>query len=324
MSGPLHIRVAGPAGEIAVADHGGTGPDVVLCHGANRTLLDWESMLPHLAGMRVASYDLRGHGLSDPPADGDYGWAAHLADLDAVVGELALDNPGVVGHSLGGMIALNHGLRRPGCPGVVDLDGLGGGSPKLHPGLDPETVADLRARQLAAHTAALAPDVLDAAQAEAAVEQARARAAAHELDPDLEEARTRRSLQPLEDGRLRRKPAASAQQALMAPLDDWNACTAAREADCPVLLVEGGRQPDLRMLPADLRELNEALLAGLRGGLEELRRDARPGLRTARVPEAGHMLHLQEPEQVGALVREFLAEQFRVRGAGAAAGGHSG
>lgn len=122
-----HLRVTGPPGDLAVADHGGDGPDVVLCHGANRTLLDWERLRPHLTGMRLVSYDLRGHGRSDPPADEDYGWAAHLADLDAVTEALALENPRVIGHSLGGMIALCHGQRRPDCPGVVDLDGLGGG-----------------------------------------------------------------------------------------------------------------------------------------------------------------------------------------------------
>ena len=131
-----HRRVTGPAGDIAVADHGGDGPDVVLCHGANRTLLDWEPLLPHLKGMRLVSYDLRGHGRSDLPADDDYSWSAHLADLDEVTDALALEDPRVIGHSLGGMIALCHGVRRPDCPGVVDLDGFGGGRPELYPGLD--------------------------------------------------------------------------------------------------------------------------------------------------------------------------------------------
>ena len=301
-----HLRVSGPAGDLAVADHGGDGPDVVLCHGANRTLLDWERLRPHLTGMRLVSYDLRGHGRSDPPADEDYGWAAHLADLDAVTEALALDNPRVIGHSLGGMIALCHGQRRPDCPGVVDLDGLGGGRPELYPGLDAEAVAERRAQQLAAHSAALAPDVLDAGQAELAVERARQAAAVYGLDTALEEAGARRSLQPLEDGRYRRKPAASAQAALMEPLEGWDTFTAVREAACPTLLVQGGRAPLLDRLPAPFRELNEALVAGVRNGLEALREDGPPGLRIARVREAGHMLHLQAPEEVGRLVRDFL------------------
>lgn len=306
MSQAPHHRIAGPAGDIAVADHGGHGPDVVLCHGANRSLLDWERMRPHLTGMRLVSYDLRGHGLSDPPTDEDYSWAAHLADLDAIVDVLALDNPRVVGHSLGGMIALCHGRRHPLCPGAVNLDGFGGGATELYPGLEAEVVADRRARQLAAQSAALAPDVIEAGQAEEAVERARRTAAAYGLDTALEEAGARRSLQLLEDGRYRRKPAASAQAALMEPLEGWNAFTVAREAVCPTLLVQGGQAPDLTRLPAPLRELNEALLAGVRNELEALGKDGRPGLRFARVPEAGHMLHLQTPEATGALVRDFL------------------
>lgn len=289
-----------------MADHGGDGPDVVLCHGANRSLLDWERMRPHLTGMRLVSYDLRGHGLSDPPVDGDYSWAAHLADLDAIADALALDNPRVIGHSLGGMIALCHGHRRPECPGVVDLDGFGGGDAELYPGLEAGVVADRRAQQLAAHSAALAPDVLDAEQAEQAIERTRQAAAVYGLDTALEEAGTRRSLQLLADGRYRRKPAASDQAPLMEPLEGWNTFTVVREAVCPTLLVQGGQVPNLAGLPAPLRELNEALLAGVHNGLEALRKNGRPGLRITRVQDAGHMLHLQSPKEVGGLVRDFL------------------
>src|SRR3954452_12669312 len=61
--------VSGSAGEIAVVDHGGDGPDVVLLHGAHRSLLDWEAVRPFLTGMRLVAYDLRCNGRSDPPAD---------------------------------------------------------------------------------------------------------------------------------------------------------------------------------------------------------------------------------------------------------------
>jgi pimeloyl-ACP methyl ester carboxylesterase len=302
---PNH-RVPGPAGEIAVTDHGGDGPDAVLCHGANRTLLDWEKLLPHLTGLRLVSYDLRGHGRSDAPPDGDYGWDAHLADLDAVCEALALDDPRVIGHSLGGVIALCHGRRRPDGPGVVDLDGFGGGRPELYPGLDPETVAERRAEQLAVYSAALEPEILDAGQADLVLERARRAAAAHGLDAELEEAGARRSLRPLEDGRLLRRPGASAQKELMRPLEGWDTFTAVRETSCPVLLVQGGQGPQLSGLPAPFRELNEALAEGVRRGLASLREEGRPGLRITTVPEAGHMLHLQAPGEVGRLVRDFL------------------
>ncbi|MDH6126164.1 alpha/beta fold hydrolase [Kitasatospora sp. GP82] len=85
--------VEGPAGRIAVVDHGGDGPDVLLLHGATRTLLDWEAVRPHLPGLRLVAMDLRGHGRSDTPADGDYGWAGQPADAGHM---LHLERPGVV------------------------------------------------------------------------------------------------------------------------------------------------------------------------------------------------------------------------------------
>ena len=50
---------------------------------------------------RVVSIDLRGHGKSDAP-DQDYTMAAFSHDLVWLCTELALTNPVVVGHSMGG------------------------------------------------------------------------------------------------------------------------------------------------------------------------------------------------------------------------------
>ena len=58
------------------------------------------------AGFQVVMYDLRGHGQSDKPHDpGCYSMDAHVGDVQALVGHLALDRPALVGYSLGSMIA---------------------------------------------------------------------------------------------------------------------------------------------------------------------------------------------------------------------------
>jgi pimeloyl-ACP methyl ester carboxylesterase len=58
------------------------------------------------AGFQVVMYDLRGHGRSAKPHDPDrYGMDAHVGDLQALVEQLSLDRPAVVGYSLGAMIA---------------------------------------------------------------------------------------------------------------------------------------------------------------------------------------------------------------------------
>ncbi|MGP3935038.1 alpha/beta fold hydrolase [Nonomuraea sp. KM88] len=309
---PATTVIDGPSGRIAVADHGGHGPDVVLIHGANRSLLDWEPLRRHLPGARLVAYDLRGHGRSEAPAEtpagAGYGWDAHLADLDAVVDALRLTDPYVIGHSLGGMIAVCHGARRPDCPGVADLDGFGGGRPELYPGLPAEEVARRRAAQTA--MLAAAPAVLTDDHVETMIEHVRLRAQAMGIDADLEEAGARRCLASDGPSAWRRRPGPDAQAALLAPLDGWSVFDVLRRTRCPVLLVQGGQAPPLAGLPAEFRELGEALIAGVGRELAALR-----GPRLERVARAGHLLHLQAPAAVGELVRTHLLNGRRPSGA---------
>ena len=111
MADDTSLTASGTAGRIAVVDYGGSGPDVVLIHGGNRTLLDWSPVRARLDGMRLIAYDLRGHGESDVPADGDYSFAAHHADLEAVIDAVGLHRPYVVGHSIGGNVATYYGAN---------------------------------------------------------------------------------------------------------------------------------------------------------------------------------------------------------------------
>src|ERR1700674_2423877 len=61
---------------------------------------------------RVVSVDLRGHGKSDAPHQ-DYTMAALADDLAWLCTELALTKPIVVGHSMGGNVALELATRYP-------------------------------------------------------------------------------------------------------------------------------------------------------------------------------------------------------------------
>lgn len=82
----------------------GEGDAVILVHGLTATrryVLHGSSALAR-AGYEVTSYDARGHGRSDAPADGEYGYEALAADLEAVAEAVA---PGgsvfFAGHSMG-------------------------------------------------------------------------------------------------------------------------------------------------------------------------------------------------------------------------------
>jgi pimeloyl-ACP methyl ester carboxylesterase len=107
---------------LMVRDSGGAGRPVVLIHGLGFGQRSWDQVAPRLSThLRVVTYDQRGHGASD--AASDYSAAALNADLAAVLDALRLDNPMLVGHSLGATIAIECAASRAGCAGVVGVDG---------------------------------------------------------------------------------------------------------------------------------------------------------------------------------------------------------
>jgi pimeloyl-ACP methyl ester carboxylesterase len=89
-------------------------PTLVLVHGNGAHAHWWGPILPALVpGWRVLAPDLRGHGESGWPAAPDYGMADFDADLAAVVDALAPGPIALVGHSMGGRIALWYAAHRP-------------------------------------------------------------------------------------------------------------------------------------------------------------------------------------------------------------------
>lgn len=86
-----------------VEDTGGDGRPVVLIHGWPLDADSWSHQVPALtgAGYRVVSYDRRGFGRSDQPADG-YDYDTFAGDLDAVLSTLDLRDATLVGFSMGG------------------------------------------------------------------------------------------------------------------------------------------------------------------------------------------------------------------------------
>ncbi len=74
------------------------------------------------AGHAVLSPDLRGHGASDAPA-GSYAMRVLADDVASLCRETGIARPVVVGHSMGGIVAFDLGVRYPDlAAGVVMID----------------------------------------------------------------------------------------------------------------------------------------------------------------------------------------------------------
>ena len=84
----------------------GRGPAVLFIHGLLGSHRNWTHLVDELdARHRVIVPDLFGHGMSDKPR-GDYSIGAHAATLRDLLDRLDVDRVTLVGHSLGGGIAM--------------------------------------------------------------------------------------------------------------------------------------------------------------------------------------------------------------------------
>jgi pimeloyl-ACP methyl ester carboxylesterase len=93
---------------LRVLDHG-AGRPVLLLHGVTLSAEIWHHQLDELAraGLRAVALDLRGHGRSEA-GDARLTLARLAGDVAEVVRQLDLDDVVLVGHSMGGMVALRY------------------------------------------------------------------------------------------------------------------------------------------------------------------------------------------------------------------------
>jgi pimeloyl-ACP methyl ester carboxylesterase len=91
----------------------GTGPVLLLLHGVTNSSETWEPVAMELAErFSVVAPDLLGHGKSATPR-GDYSLGAHASGVRDVLTALGHDRVTVVGHSLGGGIAMQFAYQFP-------------------------------------------------------------------------------------------------------------------------------------------------------------------------------------------------------------------
>jgi pimeloyl-ACP methyl ester carboxylesterase len=104
----------------------GSGPVVVLVHGIAGSSQTWEDVIPLLAeDYTVVAPDLLGHGESAKPR-GDYSLGAYASGLRDLLAVLGHDRVSVVGHSLGGGVAMIFAYQFPERTERLALVGSGG------------------------------------------------------------------------------------------------------------------------------------------------------------------------------------------------------
>lgn len=111
----------------------GKGPALLLIHGIGDSSDTWRDLLPALVDdFTVIVPDLLGHGRSDKPR-ADYSVAGYANAMRDLLSVADIDRATVVGHSLGGGVAMQFAYQYPErCERLV-LVSSGGVSQEVHP-----------------------------------------------------------------------------------------------------------------------------------------------------------------------------------------------
>ncbi|MFI7545061.1 alpha/beta fold hydrolase [Actinoplanes sp. NPDC049599] len=265
----------------------GQGEPLLLVHGLGSTRQTWNGILDSLATTHtVVAPDLPGHGESDPPA-GDYSLGAYAVGLRNLLIALGLRSTTLVGHSLGGGIALQFAFHFPERTNRLALIGSGGLGPQLTPMLRFSTLPGAKA---VVALLARFPEPFTRRFLEYVTRAVPAFLAHPDAGPVAED------LHRLTNAGHRRTFVRTARNVI-----NWRGQTVSATetlaflTDLPVLLAWG---TDDRVIPPQHHHTVAGLLTG-------------PQL--AEVAGAGHYPHLTASEEIAAAVLKFLAmtEPFR-------------
>ena len=92
----------------------GSGPPLLILHGLFGSGMNWRRIARDLgATRRVLSVDLRNHGAS--PWAGTMSYPEMAEDVAALIDHVGLKRPAVLGHSMGGKVAMTLALTQPTC-----------------------------------------------------------------------------------------------------------------------------------------------------------------------------------------------------------------
>lgn len=253
---------------------------VVLLHGWLDHAHSFDPVCAALDGrLRALALDFRGHGRSSHLPEGlGYEVGQYLADVHALLAHERLSRVHLVGHSLGGVVALAYAAAQPGrVASVTCIDNAGayGGPPS-------RALEKLRAYvqdQDKPSRRAVYPDL------EAATRRLLARSP--EMPPAVAEHLVRHGVEPVEGGGVRFRFDPALRRAFAHSWDDAQVEVLLRAVQCPVQLLLGTR--------GHLKD--DAALATRREWLR-----ARPPTWL----DGGHHVHLEQPEATARAVSAFV------------------
>jgi 2-succinyl-6-hydroxy-2,4-cyclohexadiene-1-carboxylate synthase len=256
----------------------GSGPDLVVLHGFTGSVRAWDDVRPKLAAAsRVISIDLIGHGDSAVPDEpGRYSLEWSARDLAALLDRLELRTVHLLGYSMGGRVALHFAVHAPERLRSIILE-------SASPGIADAAERDRRAASDAALADRICENGVEAFVAEWEAQPL--------LEPAPQVSAAARERQRSQ--RLRNRPVGLANSlrgmgaGQQQPL--WSRLGA---LSMPVLLIVGER--DQRY-----REIAARTLASL------------PSAELAAVLEAGHTVHLDQPEAFVGLVKNWVESKSR-------------
>jgi pimeloyl-ACP methyl ester carboxylesterase len=109
------LRIPVGLGSVHAERYGFGGHAVILLHGFGTSSFLWRHLGPWLAatGCTAIAVDMLGYGESDRPPDADFGIAAQGEYLKRALELLKVDRATVVGHDLGGAVALRLAATHP-------------------------------------------------------------------------------------------------------------------------------------------------------------------------------------------------------------------
>jgi len=92
----------------------GEGAPLILIHGFGGSTFSFRHTIPELARhFRVIALDLKGFGLSERPAGGDYSLTAQARLVSEFMERLGIRRATVLGHSMGGEVAMRLAVNHP-------------------------------------------------------------------------------------------------------------------------------------------------------------------------------------------------------------------